>query len=198
MSDSYFKNLGFKANPFDPNLRNKSAVPSTFGFTSKVGSMSGISPQDYMPQKNPFEQKKSSNFLKNFTDRLGAPGFGKDEEGDTFAKRFASGLIDSYRPKERSSQEVFYDQLTGKNNLSGVAQPVAEGLTYIADEEKQPTVVGGTPGSPGLLQTVGVPLLGAFICDIRAKEDIAPLCESEVNNVLSECAYFVKDLNECS
>ena len=198
MTDSYFKNLGFKANPFDPNLRNKSAVPSNFGFTSKVGSMSGISPDDYMPQKNPFEPKKTSNFLKNFTDRLGAPGFGKNEEGDTFAKRFASGLIQSYRPKERSAQEVFYDQLTGRNNLSGLAQPVAEGLTYMNDEKGQPTVVSGMPGEAGFFEKAGLAAIGGFFCDIRMKEDIAPLCESEVNNVLSECAYFVKDLNECS
>ena len=40
--------------------------------------------------------------------------------------------------------------------------------------------------------------LGGIFCDIRLKEDIAPLCKSEVNDVLSECAFFVKDLNECS
>jgi len=40
--------------------------------------------------------------------------------------------------------------------------------------------------------------LGGLLCDIRLKEDIAPLCKSEVNDVLSECAFFVKDLNECS
>ena len=40
--------------------------------------------------------------------------------------------------------------------------------------------------------------LGGLFCDIRLKEDIAPLCKSEVNDVLSECAFFVKDLNECS
>ena len=40
--------------------------------------------------------------------------------------------------------------------------------------------------------------LGRLFCDIRLKEDIAPLCKSEVNDVLSECAFFVKDLNECS
>ena len=37
-----------------------------------------------------------------------------------------------------------------------------------------------------------------FICDNRLKVDIAPLCVSEVNDLLSECAFFVKDLNECS
>ena len=41
-------------------------------------------------------------------------------------------------------------------------------------------------------------LIGGLFCDIRLKEDIAPLCKSEVNDVLSECAFFVKDLNECS
>ncbi len=40
--------------------------------------------------------------------------------------------------------------------------------------------------------------IGGIFCDIRLKEDIAPLCKSEVNDVLSECAFFVKDLNECS
>ena len=41
-------------------------------------------------------------------------------------------------------------------------------------------------------------IIGGIFCDIRLKEDIAPLCKSEVNDVLSECAFFVKDLNECS
>ena len=41
-------------------------------------------------------------------------------------------------------------------------------------------------------------IIGGIFCDIRLKEDIAPLCNSEVNDVLSECAFFVKDLNECS
>ena len=41
-------------------------------------------------------------------------------------------------------------------------------------------------------------IIGGLFCDIRLKEDIAPLCKSEVNDVLSECAFFVKNLNECS
>ena len=54
------------------------------------------------------------------------------------------------------------------------------------------TVIGGPVG--GLIGGA----LGGLFCDIRLKEDIAPLCKSEVNDVLSECAFFVKDLNECS
>tara|TARA_Y100000052_G_scaffold5873_1_gene5568 strand:+ start:215 stop:760 length:546 start_codon:yes stop_codon:yes gene_type:complete len=133
------------------------------------------------------------NFLQRFTEKM--PKFGTDKEGKSFLDRFQS-----YRPKEETGQDKFYGELAKRMGAgtSGMAAPVAEGLTYMRDEKEGPTVVGGTPGSPGLLQTVGVPLAAAFICDIRTKEDIAPLCNSEVNDVLSECAYFVKNLNECS
>ena len=40
--------------------------------------------------------------------------------------------------------------------------------------------------------------IGGLFCDVRVKEDISPLQKSEVNDLLSECAFFVKDLNECS
>ena len=182
-------------NPFSPDF--KSPVPPSFGYTSKVGSMSGINPADYMMKKNPFEKEKKGNFLSRFIDDM--PKFGSDKEGKSFLDRFKEGY--SYRPKEQSGQEQFYGELAkriGANSFAGLAQPVAEGLTIKDDDKGSPVVAPGTPGSPGLLQTVGVPLLGAFLCDIRAKEDIAPLCTSEVDDVLSECAYFVKDLNECS
>ena len=133
------------------------------------------------------------NFLQSFLGKM--PKLGTDEQGKGFLDRFQS-----YRPKEETGQDKFYGELAKRMGAgtSGMAAPVAEGLTYMRDEKEGPTVVGGTPGSPGLLQTVGVPLVGAFLCDIRTKEDIAPLCNSEVNDVLSDCAYFVKDLNECS
>ena len=133
------------------------------------------------------------NFLQSFMGRM--PKLGTDKEGKSFLDRFQS-----YRPKEETGQDKFYGELAKRMvaGTSGMAAPVAEGLTYMRDEKEGPTVVGGTPGSPGLIETVGVPLAAAFICDIRTKEDIAPLCNSEVNDILSECAYFVKDLNECS
>ena len=71
-------------------------------------------------------------------------------------------------------------------------------------KEEQRSNVGRMAGAaignaivPGVGGVVGG-LLGGLFCDIRLKEDIAPLCKSEVNDVLSECAFFVKDLNECS
>ena len=195
MTDSYKNFGGLKVNPFDPNY--KSPLPASFGFTSKVGNLAGNNPADFMMKKNPFEQQKKGNFLSRYIDDM--PKFGKDEEGKSFLDRFKEGY--SYRPKEQSGQEQFYGELAkrmGANSFAGLAQPVAEGLTIKDDEKGSPVVAPGTPGSPGLLQTVGVPLLGAFLCDVKAKEDIAPLCTSEIHDVLSECAYFVKDLNECS
>ena len=131
------------------------------------------------------------NFLQSFMGRM--PKLGTDKEGKSFLDRFQS-----YRPKEETGQDKFYGQLADRLDSDTSFSPVAEGLTVMDKQKGQPMVVQGTQGQPGLLQTVGVPLVGAFLCDIRTKEDISPLCNSEVNDVLSDCAYFVKDLNECS
>ena len=131
------------------------------------------------------------NFLQSFLGKM--PKLGTDEQGKSFLDRFQS-----YRPKEETGQDKFYGQLADRLESDTSFAPVAEGLTVMDKQKGQPMVVQGTQGQPGLLQTVGVPLVGAFLCDIRTKEDISPLCNSEVNDVLSDCAYFVKDLNECS
>ena len=131
------------------------------------------------------------NFLQSFLGKM--PKLGTDEQGKGFLDRFQS-----YRPKEETGQDKFYGQLADRLDSDTSYSPVAEGLTVMDKQKGQPMVVQGTQGQPGLLQTVGVPLVGAFLCDIRTKEDISPLCNSEVNDVLSDCAYFVKDLNECS
>ena len=176
-------------NPFDQKFNTGSLFNVGESLTgSRYDDFGGYS-DIFTPKK----EKKTGNFLTRYIDKM--PKFGKDEEGKSFLDRFQS-----YRPKEETGQDKFYGELAKRMGAgtSGMAAPVAEGLTYMRDEKEGPTVVGGTPGSPGLLQTVGVPLVGAFLCDIRTKEDIAPLCNSEINDVLSECAYFVKDLNECS
>ena len=176
-------------NPFDQKFNTSSLF-------NVGGSLTGSKYDDfggYSDIFTPKKEEKTGNFLTRYIDKM--PKFGKDEEGKSFLDRFQS-----YRPKEETGQEKFYGELAKRMGAgtSGMAAPVAEGLTYMRDEKEGPTVVGGTPGSPGLLQTVGVPLVGAFLCDIRTKEDISSLCNSEVNDVLSECAYFVKNLNECS
>ena len=88
-----------------------------------------------------------------------------------------------------------YEAIRLKNQQNMIAQQ---------KREEQKSNVGRMAGAaignaivPGVGRVVGG-LLGGLFCDIRLKEDIAPLCKSEVNDVLSECAFFVKDLNECS
>ncbi len=71
-----------------------------------------------------------------------------------------------------------------------------------AELQKEPSVVrkaGSALVNAGITALAGKAIsLLPFFCDIRLKEDIAPLCVSEINDQLSECAFFVKALNECS
>ena len=69
------------------------------------------------------------NFLQSFTEKM--PKFGTDKEGKSFLDRFQS-----YRPKEETGQDKFYGELAKRMGAgtSGMAAPVAEGLTYMRDE----------------------------------------------------------------
>ena len=134
----------------------------------------------------------SPDFLQSFMGKM--PKLGTDEQGKSFLNRYKS-----YRPEEESGQDKFYGALAQKlEPTQGFAADVAEGLTVVDKPKGQPMVIQGAQGQPGFIEKYGIPVLGAFLCDIRTKEDIAPLCNSEVNDILSDCAYFVKDLNECS
>jgi hypothetical protein len=94
---------------------------------------------------------------------------------------------------------------------SGFSTEVAEGLNvynppstqqmFIPEQKGQPGFFGRMAGQAlgGLGGAVGAGLGKAAIgmlCDIRAKEDIAPLSKIniEIYDDLTECAYFVKDL----
>ena len=81
------------------------------------------------------------------------------------------------------NQQILQEQAQAKENRKNVGRFAGAAI--------------GNAIFPGIGGAVGG-FLGGILCDIRLKEDIAPLCKSEVNDVLSECAFFVKDLNECS
>ena len=187
MSDNKNSTFNF---PFSSDISDAFAKTSLGKYSSSIDSMG-----DYSKLFTPAKKEKKGNFLTGFIDKM--PGFGADKEGKSYLDRFLEGY--SYRPQKQSGQEEFFGQLA--KNMGGgsrTVSDVAEGLTLTDKEGRDPIIASGTPGSKGLLETVGVPLLGAYLCDVKAKEDIAPLCTSEINDVLSECAYFVKDLNECS
>ena len=200
----------------------------TGGFTkSQVDAMQDSNyfqrqgvPNVYDPP-NPKAKKDTGDFLDAFVKNKIFPGLGKDKDGNTFQDRFTQGFK-SYRPKEKTSEEKIYDNLlqmgTGGQMAGAYGGTVtdafgAPGLTVMSGGSGQPTVIQGQQGEEGYGGAIGGAVgnavfgpiggavggaIGSIFCDIRVKEDIAPLCKSEVNDLLSECAFFVKDLNECS
>ena len=202
---------------------------NTGGFSKS--QVAGMQDSNYFNRKgvpgvySPIDRKApritGSDFRDNYVKNKIFPGFGKDEEGNTFQDRFMQGFK-SYRPKDKTSEEKIYDNLlqmgTGGSLGGGINAQTMDafgnpGLTVTQAAAGSPTVIGGTKGEEGyggsiggaIGTAVGGPIggaiggaIGGLFCDIRVKEDIAPLQKSEVNDLLSECAFFVKDLNECS
>ena len=156
------------------------------------------------------KKKETNDFLKDFLKR-------KKPDEDSTAAKIAKGIQKSYRPEEKSPQDKIAEMLASRMGLGGGAgvQDVAQGLTLTNQGGglQQPIVVAGKEGSGGVggaiqgaaggylsAGPIGAVVggIGGLFCDVRVKEDIAPLQKSEVNDLLSECAFFVKDLNECS
>ena len=199
-------------NPFD-------FKPSSIPYTFDVGdSLVGNRYDDFGGYQDIFTPKKkeSDSFLKTFISK----GLQKPDE-DSTASKIAEGIYKSYRPKEKSSQDKISDMLAARIGLGnhgggfGGVSDVAQGLTLSGQGGglREPIIIAGKEGSGGIGGGIqgaaggylsGGPVgaviggIGGLFCDVRVKEDIAPLCKSEVNDLLSECAFFVKNLNECS
>ena len=160
------------------------------------------------------KKRESTNFLKEFLNRK------KPDEESTSAK-VAEGIYKSFRPDKKSSEDKINDMIAMRIGLGnqgggfGGVQDVAQGLTLSGQGGglREPIIIPGQEGSGGIGSGIsgaaggylsGGPVgaviggIGGLFCDVRVKEDIAPLQKSEVNDLLSECSFFVKDLNECS
>ena len=207
---SGFDNRRTSVNPFDQKFNTLGAYNAFNDGNNLVGNRYN----DFGGYQDIFTPKKkdSNDFLKSFISK----GLQKPDE-DSTASKIAEGVYKSYRPKEKSSQDKISDLLAARMGLGGGSgvQDVAQGLTLTGQGGglKQPIIIPGEEGSGGIGGAVqgaaggylsGGPLgaviggIGGLFCDVRVKEDIAPLQKSEVNDLLSECAFFVKDLNECS
>ena len=165
------------------------------------------------------EKVENTNLLEREDDK-------EKEKG--FLDNFLAGLVSYDPEKNKTESDEFLDAMTsrGRSGYGGGSFRVGDNVTFMTPDntaryeairlknqqnmiaqqrkEQQKSNVGRMAGAaignaivPGVGGVVGG-LLGGLFCDIRIKEDIAPLCVSEVNDVLSECAFFVKDLNECS
>jgi len=174
----------------------------------KLGSLVGNKPTEFMPEKNIFvkeDDNKGKGMLDNFL--LGLQSYNpeknkteSDKLFDSMATRGASGGKGSF---QEFGNTALYTPDNSARNLALLEQQKLEAQQAAQAKENRSNVgrmAGAAIGNailPGVGGVVGG-LFGGFLCDIRLKEDIAPLCVSEVNDVLSECAFFVKNLNECS
>ena len=136
----------------------------------------------YDPEKNKTESDE-------FLDKMASQGFASGGGSGTFQN--IGGGVTMFTPSNAARNQA-------------IAMQNQQNMIAAQQKKEQRSNVGRMAGAaignallPGVGGVVGG-LLGGFLCDIRLKEDIAPLCKSEVNDVLSECAFFVKDLNECS
>ena len=154
------------------------------------------------------DKEKEKTFLDNFLE--GALSYNPEKnktETDSFldamsSRGFASGGGSGSFQNLGGGVTMFTPSNAARNQA--IAMQNQQNMIAAQQRKEQKSNVGRMAGAaignaivPGVGGVVGG-LLGGLFCDIRLKEDIAPLCKSEVNDVLSECAFFVKDLNECS
>jgi len=203
-------------NPISGMFDYKPSPMSNFGFNTQVGSLTGNNYSDFDLGKNIFspEEKKKSGPFDFLKDQISKLNKGDDDDD---LPDYLKG--NSYKPEKESSRDQLAKFVLDRFGVGG-----GSGSNLYADSgnfvlrnptEKQPQYIQGTEGSGGIGGAISgaasgylgsgfnplgavVGGIGGLFCDVRLKEDIAPLCESEVNDVLSECAFFVKDLNECS
>jgi len=137
--------------------------------------------QTYNPEKNKTETDK-------FLDMMSKRGFASGG-GGSFAQ--VGENLSLFNPDNSARENAILQQ----NQLN--AAQAAQAKENRSNVGRMAGAAIGNAIVPGVGGVVGG-LLGGLFCDIRLKEDIAPLQKSEVNDVLSECAFFVKDLNELS
>ena len=176
-----------------------------FDFDKRGKGFVGAENMDLLEKED--DKEKEKGFLDNFLAGLQSynPDKNKteaDEYLDAMSRRgFGSGASGSFTDLG-GGLSMFTPSNAARNQAIAMQNQQRMQQKAQADQNKTRfaggvgTAIGTAIGGPvgGLIGGA----LGGLFCDIRLKEDIAPLCESEVNDVLSECAFFVKDLNECS
>ena len=137
--------------------------------------------QSYNPERR--EKSRADEFLDAMAERGFSAG-GSGGIGKIGSNLFVMRPDNTARNQAiaMANQQAMMQQAQAKENRRMAGEAIG-------------TAVGSVFGPVG---AVAGRFIGKLFCDIRLKEDIAPLCKSEVNDVLSECAFFVKDLNECS
>ena len=195
-------------------------------FHDKIGRFAGGFPDFLTGDRFDFDKRGKGFVGAENMDLLEKEDDKEKEKG--FLDNFLAGLQSYNPDKNKSDSDEYLDALASRgigSGASGSFTDLGGGLSMFTPSnaarneairlknqqalmaqqrrEQQKSNVGRMAGTAigSIFGPIGGAVggvLGGLFCDIRLKEDIAPLCKSEVNDVLSECAFFVKDLNECS
>ena len=176
-----FDKMGKGNSPFAPKSKDTTEDDDN-GVSTKgrlENFMEGL--QSYNPERR--EKSRADEFLDAMAERGFSAG-GSGGIGKIGSNLFVMRPDNTARNQAiaMANQQAMMQQAQAKENRRMAGEAIG-------------TAVGSVFGPVG---AVAGKFIGKLFCDIRLKEDIAPLCKSEVNDVLSECAFFVKDLNECS
>ena len=153
---------------------------------------------------NPFAKKEPSfdaEKWSGFLDQTKNAFFGSD---DTAAQQFLNDRINESGSGASNQNAVFGGGgWSGGPGGSSIFQPE----TIVVSNQEDggmggPGGMGVEPDKPNIfekalgLASPGLSLASMWPCDIRLKEDIAPLEQTDINDDLAEIAFFIKDLRE--
>ena len=162
---------------------------------------------------NPFAKKEPTSSFdaekwSGFLDQTKNAFFGSD---DTAAQQFLSDRINESGSGASNQNAVFGGG--GWSEGPGGSSVFQPETIVVSNQEDGgmggPGGMGVEPDKPNIFEKAlglgstalrlfgaakGAGLLG--LCDIRLKEDIAPLEQTDINDDLAEIAFFIKDLRE--
>ena len=164
------------------------------------GSDGGVGPTSVYNTWNDYDAGRSSGSYSNespsFVNQFG--GFAGNV-GKSFLKNYMNNKSSGGAAGEKPAFAIG----GAPSGFSMSAMPGTTKHKMYQYRHPTPTIIGGTPGTPGksfldyAIPVAGLGLQAAALCDERVKVDMAPLESSDINDDLAEIAFFVKGLREC-
>ena len=145
-------------------------------------------------------------FTKGYSATMG--GGGPTPGGSSFLNAYTSGKGATPTSTSPVSTSSAFTAGGKTHTIPGII--IDEPVDFYAFKDNVQYPVAGASGSAkgpstgdkiksGIIDVGKAFLTKAILgCDIRIKEDIAPLITTEVNDDLAQAAFFVKELRECS
>ena len=146
-------------------------------------------------------------FTKGYSATMG--GGGPTPGGSSFLNAYTSGQGATPTTSSPVSTSSAFTAGGKTHTMPGII--IDEPVDFYAFRDNVQYPVAGAsggsvkgPSTGDRIKSAAIDVGKAFLtkailaCDIRVKEDIAPLITTEVNDELAQAAFFVKELRECS